>query len=64
MGIRKINGEKADIFSLGVVLFNFIAKKFGFKTSKEDNILYKLIIDKNFDKYWKDVNRENLSQNF
>ena len=61
---KKINGEKADIFSLGVVLFNFVAKKFGFENSKKDNQLYKLIIDENFDEYWKKINRENLSQDF
>ena len=61
---KKINGEKADIFSLGVVLFNFVALKFGFENSKKDNQLYKLIIDENFDEYWKKINRENLSQDF
>ena len=54
MGRRKNNGEKADIFSLGVVLFNLVAKKFGFQTSQKNDSLYKLIIDKNFDKYWKE----------
>ena len=49
-------GVDADIFSLGVVLFNLITGNFGFFTSEKRDTSYKLIINKNdesFKSYWK-----------
>ena len=45
-------GEKADIFSLGVLLFNLVTGKFGFISSKRNDPFYIYIISKNFNKYW------------
>ena len=62
---KKINGEKADIFSLGVVLFNLVTGgKFGFIISEKIDDLYKLIVKKQFEQYWKNINKENLSEDF
>jgi len=54
------DGVKADIFSLGVVLFNLRTGKFGFPIAKAFNfssdpikLLYKYIKEKNEKVYWK-----------
>ena len=53
------NGEKIDIFSLGVLLFILRTGTYGFKEAKNNNCsfningkLYKLIKNKKNDKYW------------
>ena len=62
---EKINGEKADIFSLGVVLFNLVTGgKYGFFISQKIDPKYKCIVDGKFDEYWKGINMENLSEDF
>ena len=74
MGIPH-NGEKIDIFSLGVLLFILRTGKYGFKEAKINNIsfdindkLYKLIKNKKYDKYWelieKSLGIKGLSQEF
>lgn len=61
------NGEKVDIFSLGVILFNLRTCKFGF-TSTKDNDLYDYIKKKNIPGYWSKLktflNLEGLSEEF
>ena len=42
---KEYSGEKADIFSLGVVLFNLVTGRIGFHTSKTDDPIYSLIIE-------------------
>ena len=39
------NGEKADIFSLGVILIRLITPRTGFETSKTDDNCYQFIIN-------------------
>ena len=54
MFIKKYyDGEKADIFSLGVVLFNLKTGKYGFMEAKADNGLYKYIKEEKIELYWK-----------
>ena len=48
----KYEGIKADIFSLGVVLFSLVTGGFGFGKAIKDDILYCHIKDINFPKYW------------
>jgi len=45
-------GEKADIFSLGVLLINLVSGRHGFETSNENDLLYKCIIDNEIKEYW------------
>ena len=45
------DGEKVDIFSLGVILFNIRTCKYGFEKASKNNKLYKLLI-KNTKLYW------------
>ena len=51
------DGIKADIFSLGAILFNLVAFKHIFwnYNNKLKDIWYKLIIEKKFDDYWEVV---------
>ena len=57
---KEYEGDKVDIFSLGALLFVLMTKKFGFLKATIDNIsmdykkiLYKLIKTKQYQKYWK-----------
>ena len=61
---EKLNGEKADIFSLGVVLFLLVNSKYGFDKSKKTDKYYGLIVEKKYDEYWKKLKLENLSDDF
>ena len=40
-----------------------VTGNYGFKTSKSDDRYYKLIIERNYKKYWIDINQLNLSRN-
>ena len=51
------DGKKSDIFSLGVILFTLLFSKFGFEIATPSNNLYKLIIKKNYEKYWKEIGK-------
>ena len=45
------DGIKADIFSLGQILFNIVTAHFGFTSSASTNAFYKLIRLRNFELY-------------
>ena len=56
---KRYNGPKADIFSLGAILFVLMTKNFGFAEARINNLsanvknlLYKLIKTKQYDRYW------------
>ena len=60
-------GEKADIFSLGVLLINMISGNNGFETSKENDLFYEYIINNKIKEYWKILSKYNVfdySQDF
>ena len=72
---KEYEGDKVDIFSLGALLFVLMTKKFGFLKATIDNIsmdykkiLYKLIKTKQYQKYWKILEKKcqinSLSENF
>ena len=72
---KSYDGDKADIFSIGALLFVLMTKNFAFDEAIIDNnsfiikkILYKIIQTKQYDKYWelleKYFNIKNLSPNF
>ena len=63
------NGSKADIFSLGVILFNLVAGKFGFDKADKNDICYRFIMANQIDGYWETLsthhlNHQNFSQEF
>ena len=51
------DGEKADIFSLGVILFSLRTSKFGFAAAKEDDSLYKYIMKGKAEFYWEKLGK-------
>ena len=46
------NGNKADIFSLGVILFNLVTGSFGFHIANNLDPQYRYIMNKHFGQYW------------
>ena len=72
---KPYDGEKADVFCIGALLFVLMTKNFAFDEAIINNtsfrvkkILYKTIQTKQYDKYWelleKYFNIKNLSPNF
>jgi len=72
---KSYDGKKADIFSIGAILFVLMTKNFGFSEAKVNNVssnvknlLYKLIKMKAYDRYWKllekSYNINNLTPKF
>ena len=61
---KEVTGEKADIFSLGHVLFNLVTGKYAFDSSKIRDEKYILIIEKNYKEYWKKIAIPNLPDDF
>ena len=55
---RPYDGFKADIFSLGVVLFTIVTCKFGFLQATIDDPYYRLIMTKYYRKYWDKVGKQ------
>ena len=49
---RSYNGEKADIFSLGVLLFYLVSGRWGFENPTKKDPCYRYIMAGNIDQYW------------
>ena len=49
------SGEKADIFSLGCILFNLITGTIAFENAESNNAVYKYIITKKIDKFFEKI---------
>ena len=61
---RQYEGDKIDIFSIGALLFILMTRKFAFAEAKiinaavkREKILYRLIKEKNYDKYWENLDK-------
>ena len=59
---KKINGEKADIFSLGVILFLLVTRDYAF--IQPFHGLYTLIRNKKYKIFWDKIPYKNLSDDF
>ena len=55
MSHEPYNGSKADIFSLGTILFNLMTGKYGFKRATSQDLNYKYIRNNQINEYWKSV---------
>ena len=54
--IKEFNGAKADVFALGVILFNLLTSKHSFTYPNKKDGLYKYIISHKYDNFWKQQN--------
>ena len=61
--LNGFNGEKNDIFSLGVFLYVLVIGKFPFENAHFSDKNYKYFINKDYDKFWKKC-KINLSSEF
>ncbi len=59
--LKPYNGEKVDIFALGVILFNLVTGKYAFRFKKKTDPGYKDIYinikEKNYPSFWKLVSK-------
>lgn len=55
------NGQKCDIFSLGVILFVMVVGIFPFQEATTTDSFYKILYEGNYEKYWKDIGGQKLS---
>lgn len=46
-------GDKADIFSLGVTIFALVVQSMPFMTASSKDPLFKLLKERNYEKFWK-----------
>ena len=61
---KTYDGLKADMFSVGVILFIIVQGIFPFSEAKPDEYFYKLLIDGELDTYWEKTGGQNLSPEF
>jgi len=58
------DGFKADMFSLGVILFIIVKGIFPFAEARKDEYFYNLLISGDHEKYWKKTGGQKLSDDF
>ena len=61
---KTYNGLKADMFSVGVILFIMVQGIFPFSEARTDEYFYRLLIDGDLETYWSKTGGENLSNEF
>ena len=61
---KPYDGQKADVFSLGVVLFIIVHGIFPFCEARPNECFYKYLIKGKHDKYFKKTGTQHLSDNF
>ena len=58
------DGKKADIFSLGVVLFTIVKGIYPFLNATKGDHMFNMLMEKKYDKYWEKVKGEHDSDDF
>ena len=61
---KTYDGMQIDMFSTGVILFIIVQGIFPFKEAKKDEYFYNLILNNDFETYWKKTGGQNLSPEF
>lgn len=54
---RKYNGEKTDVFAAGVILFVMLVGSSPFNKATQQNTYYSFIINRQYDKFWKEFEK-------
>lgn len=60
----KIIPEAIDVFSIGVISFILMTGEFPFDTPTKEDSFYRLIIDNEWEEYWRIVDSANLTKGF
>ena len=60
---REYNGQKADVFALGVIIFTILLGIFPFESASDEDRYYALYLT-NPDAYFKKIKGETLSNEF
>ena len=61
---KEYKGDKADIFSLGCLLFSLIARHKGFSSANKNDKVYNLVIENKKDTFFKTLNIESFDEDF
>ena len=55
---KQYDGQKTDIFALGVLLFTLVTCKIGFHRALKTDKYYRLLINKKYDQYWSIISNQ------
>lgn len=61
---KTYDGTQIDMFSTGVILFIIVQGIFPFKEAKKDEYFYNLLLQGDYNTYWKKTGGQNLSNDF
>lgn len=61
---KNYDGTQIDMFSTGVILFIIVQGIFPFKEAKKDEYFYNLLLNGDYNTYWKKTGGQNLSNEF
>jgi len=63
---KAYDGQKSDIFALGVLLFTLVTCKIGFHRALKSDKYYRLVLNKKYDQYWSIISNQvgNVSNEF
>merc|ERR1712227_1045024 len=61
---KTYDGVQIDMFSTGVILFIIVQGIFPFKEAKKDEYFYNLLLQGDYNTYWKKTGGQNLSNEF
>jgi len=61
---KTYDGMQIDMFSTGVILFIIVQGIFPFKEAKKDEYFYNLLLNGDYETYWKKTGGQNLSDDF
>jgi len=61
---KTYDGTQIDMFSTGVILFIIVQGIFPFKEAKKDEYFYNLLLQGDYNTYWKKTGGQNLSDDF
>ena len=61
---KAYDGLKADMFSVGVILFVIVVGEFPFTVAKSSDSFFKLLKECKYEQYWREAGGQKLSSEF